>query len=122
MRSTVKYTVEFGGRTMSIYEYAKISGVSQEALRKRARKGQPISQPKDAEIARVNKMRREERRLQKKGGYDNGYTRDEIRELYGYFAGNEEELQILMDFTGMDSIHAETLLEELKYDRRKMFA
>lgn len=116
MSRKAKYTIEYGGREMTVYEYAKIAGVNPQTLRNRMAKGAPIFAP----VKRGGEEMTEElRRTIRQFGYPNGYTREEIAELYDRFAGKEDELQILMDFTGMDCIHAEKLLEDLKYQRRK---
>ena len=49
------------------------------------------------------------------------YTYGEIRDLYKNFAGQIDELQILMDFTELPKSEAKFLLKNLKNDieRRK---
>ena len=64
-------------------------------------------------------MNAAEKRYTENNGYRNGYTPEEIADMYGIFAGNEDELQILMDFTGLGYLQAEKLLEKLKSDRAK---
>ena len=50
------------------------------------------------------------------------YTYREIRDLYKNFAGQIDELQILMDFTELPKSEAKFLLKNLKNDieRRKV--
>ena len=50
------------------------------------------------------------------------YTYKEIRELYKGFAGCEDELRMLMDFTQLNKADAKFLLANLKKDieRRKV--
>jgi len=49
------------------------------------------------------------------------YTYGEIREIYRGFAGDKDELRILMDFTALRKADAKFLLDNLKNDiaRRK---
>ena len=47
------------------------------------------------------------------------YTYREIRGLYRNFAGQPDELQILMDFTGLRVGDAKSMLEKLKSERSK---
>ena len=49
------------------------------------------------------------------------YTYGEIREIYMGFAGQKDELRILMDFTALKRADAKFLLDNLKNDiaRRK---
>lgn len=111
----LKYTILYNGKTMTIREYSMMTGVPPETLRQRARDNRPIVQPNDREKYSGNLEAM--RRLWRKG-YPNGYTREEIGELYSHFAGQEDELTMLMDFTGLGRRAAEELLEELKYKRR----
>jgi len=113
------YEVEYQGRKLTISQYSAITGICQDTLRKRARSGQPISLPTDAAWTGRRREKPEEMKRQEKHGFENGYTREEIEELYGHFAGAENELRILMDFTGLGYLYAEKLLEELKEERRK---
>lgn len=117
-----KYTVEYKGETMTMYRYAAIVVIDRRTLRMRIRDGRPVVQPGDAEKARRRKMNREELRRTQREGYEDGYTRQEIEELYRRFAGSEDELQILMDFTGLGRIYAERLLDELRSNMKRSVA
>ena len=119
MARKAKYTIEYGGRMITLYEYAKLIGVCPQTLRNRMDKGTSVFTPVRPRNGMEDGMTEEQRRNILRFGYPDGYTRKEIEDLYDHFAGNEEELQILMDFTGMDDIHASELLEDLKYQRRK---
>ena len=44
------------------------------------------------------------------------YTYGEIRELYRNFAGQRDELKMLMDFSGLRKADAQLLLDNLKND------
>ena len=44
------------------------------------------------------------------------YTYREIKELYRYFAGQENELRMLMDFTELPRAEAKFLLKNLRKD------
>ena len=109
------YLVVYEGRVMPMYEYAKLKGFSRDTLSARANRGKPIIQPGDDEkLSKRVKTRREE-----KTGYYHGYTYEELKDLYKYFAGQPDELRMLMDFSGLGRMQAKQLLEKIKYDRRK---
>lgn len=111
-----KYFVEHRGKTMTLGEYAELTGLNVSTLRKRALDGRPVSQPGDME-------RGARRRAVLKAGqvsrFKNGYTYDELTELYPHFAGSEDELRMLQDFTGLGHAAAQRLLEKLKHHRRE---
>ena len=115
MRET-KHFVQYNGRRMTVMDYSRLTGVPVMTVRKRIQDGRPPIDPRDAEKfgCRLEAM---EKMASK--GYRNGYTREEIGELYSHFAGQEDELQMLRDFTGLGTKAAEELLEELKHKRRK---
>ena len=106
----LKYTVDYMGRTMTLSQYAAISGVPLVTLQQRARKGQPIIHPNDERNRRTRAAKQNMRRAAP-------YTEDEISELYAYFAGQADELQILMDFTLLPEPEARELLKKLQYRR-----
>ena len=109
------YLVVYEGRVMPMYEYAKLKGFSRDTLSARANRGQPIIQPGDDEkLSKRVKTRQEE-----KTGYYHGYTYEELKSLYKNFAGQPDELRMLMDFSGLGRMQAKQLLEKIKYDRRK---
>lgn len=109
------YLVVYQGRVMPMYEYAKLRGFSRATLSARARMGNPIIQPGDDEKLR----KRDATRQEQKTGYYHGYTYEELKDLYKYFAGQPNELRMLMDFSGLGRLEAKQLLEKIKYDRRK---
>ena len=111
-----RYMIEHNGRRMTFREYSGLTGVPTNLLQWRARNNKPLIQPKDEERYRSNL---ELRKTLEKKGYPNGYTYEEIAELYRRFAGQPDELRMLMDFTGLGRLAAEDLLERLKYERRK---
>ena len=113
------YAVEIDGKTMSVNEYSRLTGVCASTIRWRIKHGQPVEAPIDRKRRKEPGMNAAEKRYTEKHGYRNGYTPEEIEDLYGHFAGNEDELQILMDFTGLGLLQAGKLLQELKYKRRK---
>lgn len=117
-----KFTVEYKGETMTLYRYAVIVGIDLSTLRQRVKDGRPVVQPGDAEKARRRRMKREALRKTEREGYKDGYSRAEIEELYRRFAGSEDELQILMDFTGLGRIYAERLLDELRSNMKRSVA
>lgn len=47
------------------------------------------------------------------------YTYGEIREIYRNFAGDPNELRMLMDFSGLRKADAKFLLDNLKKDMRR---
>ena len=47
------------------------------------------------------------------------YTYREIRGLYRNFAGQPDELRMLMDFSGLSKADAQFLLDNLKSERSK---
>jgi len=47
------------------------------------------------------------------------YTYGEIKELYRHFAGQPNELVMLMDFTGLPYVDAKFLLKKLKENLRR---
>lgn len=109
------YLVVYEGRVMPMYEYAKLKGFSRDTLEQRARRGNPIIQPGDDEkLSKRVKTRQEQRR-----GYYHGYTYEELKDLYKNFAGQHDELRMLMDFSGLGRWDAKQLLEKIKYDRKK---
>ncbi len=118
MPRKAKYFIEYNGEEITLYEYAKRIGVHPQTLRNRLETGRPLDAPV-REYAEDDPMTEEKRRRKDKFGYLNGYTKEELCEIYSHFAGNEDELRILMDFTGMGIIYAEKLLEELKIEREK---
>ena len=56
---------------------------------------------------------------EEKTGYYHGYTYEELKSLYKNFAGQPDELRMLMDFSSLGRREAKLLLEKIKYDRRK---
>ena len=114
--ATARYTIMHNGRRMTFSEYSSVTGVPAGVLRWRRQNNKPLVQPKDEERYRSNL---ELRKTLEAKGYPNGYTYEEIKDLYGHFAGQENELQILMDFTGLGRNAAEDLLGRLKYERSK---
>lgn len=107
------HLVEYQGKVMPMYEYAKLKGFNMDTLMARANRGKPIIQPGDDEkLGKRIKPRKEE-----KTGYFRGYTYEELKDLYKNFAGQPDELQMLMDFSGLGRLQAERLLEKIKYDR-----
>lgn len=116
MGAQPRYMIEHNGRKMTFREYSSITGVPANLLHWRARNNKPLVQARDAERYQSNLELREA--LAKKG-YPNGYTYEEIKDLYKNFAGQENELRMLMDFTGLGRLAAEDLLGRLKYERSK---
>ena len=116
MGAQPRYMIEHNGRRMTFREYSNATGVPTNLLQWRARNNKPLIQARDAERYKSNLDLREA--LAKKG-YPNGYTYDEIKDLYKNFAGQENELRMLMDFTGLGRLAAEDLLGRLKYERSK---
>ena len=119
MAGHTKYTVEYDGRTVSVHEYAKLTGESASTIRYRIRHGLPVDEYSGKRRASYD-LNAAEKRYTENYGYRNGYSMEEISDMYGIFAGNEDELQILMDFTGLGLLQAEKLLKELKENRRKV--
>ena len=119
MAGQAKYTVQYDGKSVSVYEYAKLTGESASTIRYRIRRGLPVEDFSEKGRAGCD-VNTAEKRYTENCGYRNGYTPEEIADLYGHFAGNEDELQILMDFTGLGYLQAEKLLQQLKENRRKV--
>lgn len=90
-----KYTVKYNGEVMSIRDYAELMGVEYDTIRCRAREGRPITAPVRGQAIRKDSI------MPRRGGYEDGYTFEEILELYKNFEGAEDELQMLSDFTGL---------------------
>ena len=114
MGAQPRYMIEHNGKTMTVYQYAKEVGIDRNTLQYRLKKGQPLIKPRDE-----RKQRELSPRDIQRFGYPDGYTYAEITELYSNFAGQSDELQMLMDFTGLGHNKAERLLQKLKYERRK---
>lgn len=74
---------------------------------------------KEIDALQSRQLDRRRTRDERIGGYRNGYTYEEIKDLYKNFAGQENELRMLMDFTGLGRLAAEDLLGRLKYERSK---
>ena len=101
--SNVKYIVELNGQPMSLKKYATATGKSYKSLRHRVVLGLDLDTP----IAP---------RWRPKINPAESYTYKEIRELYKNFAGQQDELRMLMDFTDLPKGDAKFLLENLKKD------
>ena len=106
--SAVKYTVRYNGRIIPLAAFAKEHELPYDTLRHRARNNSEVFAP-----LKVPKSQRDVFR-QRCSVYLDGYSFDELLDLYGHFRGRQDELQILMDFTGLTHREAQKLLEELK--------
>lgn len=109
-----KYVVEINGQKMGLKELSAVSGLHYDTLRRRLQKGKPLfSEPlefppvpehKEAFFAPDKPI----------GVYPNGYTFNELAELYKGFAEQPDELRMIMDFTGVQKRTAEKLLMQRK--------
>lgn len=110
-----KYTVNYNGEVMSIRDYAELMGVDYDTIRCRAREGRPITAPIRGQALKKDSI------APRRGGYKDGYTFDEMVDLYKNFADTEGELRMLSDFTGMTYREVLKLREDLRKElaRRK---
>lgn len=104
-----KYRVNYDGKDMSLMQYAELKGIPYYTLRNRARDGRPL----DAPIRKQAKPK--ESLAPRRGGYADGYSFDELVEMYSRFNTEENEIQLLMDFTGLT--YRETLELQKKLDK-----
>ena len=108
-----KYTVKYKGEVMSIRDYAELMGVDYDTIRCRAREGRPITAPVRGQAIRKDSI------MPRRGGYKDGYSFDELLELYQKFADSENELQILSDFTGLTRREVMELRDKLRKERAR---
>lgn len=104
-----KYTVKYNGEVMSIRDYAELMGVDYDTIRCRAREGRPITAPVRGQALKKDSI------APRRGGYADGYSFDELVEMYSRFNTEEDEIQLLMDFTGLT--RRETLELQKKLDK-----
>lgn len=123
-----RYIVEVNGRRMALSEFSKEIGVEYNTMRRRAREGKRLVQPQKT-WSRASFETPTEKMMDEKtgkvGAYTDGYTFDELADLYKNFAGQDNEVRMIMDFTGVQKRTAEKLLNKLRENaavNRRAFA
>lgn len=113
--SEIKHAVSYGGQSMNLMEYADKVGVTYATALQRKNEGR-IDCPVRKKPIKAQAYE------PRKGGYSNGYTREEIKDLYKGFAGQPGELTILMDFTGMTRSECRNLRDQFKKELERRVA
>lgn len=112
-----RYIVEVNGRRMALSEFSREIGVEYCTMLSRAKHGKKLVQPQKT-WSRAAREERMEKMMDvdsgKVGSYADGYTFDELSELYRNFAGQDNEVRMIMDFTGVQKRTAEKLLNKLR--------
>lgn len=110
--SHTKYTVNYKGKIMTLGEFSKLTGIPYNTLRDRAMKHSDFYAPIPAKPIETIARRTKE-------NYYNGYTFEELADLYKRFEGQENELRMVMDFTGLKKWDAAELLDKLRKNAEK---
>lgn len=112
-----RYIVEVNGRRMALADFSREIGVEYCTMLSRAKHGKKLVQPQKT-WSRASREERMEKMMDedsgKVGAYADGYTFDELSELYKNFAGQDNEVQMIMDFTGVQKRTAEKLRNKLR--------
>lgn len=101
-----KYAVRYKGKVMSLAEFSNMVDVPYSTLESRAKTKSDLCAPK--------KETRPRKSIAAGGGYENGYTFNELAALYKCFAGQSDELRMVMDFTGLCKSEAAEVLQSLR--------
>lgn len=105
--SQVRYMVKYNGRRMTVNEFSELSGLPYSTLVTRMKRGTDFYAP----ISAVDTGSRSDTWV---GNYYKGYTFEELADLYKNFAGQENELRMVMDFTGTKKYEAKEILKRLR--------
>ena len=112
-----RYIVEVNGRRMALADFSREIGVEYCTMLTRAKRGKQLVQPQKTWARAFSETPTEkmmDEKTGKVGAYADGYTFDELAELYKNFAGQDDEVQMIMDFTGVQKRTAEKLRNKLR--------
>lgn len=112
MGAPVRYIIRHNGRRMTLGAFANENGLPYETLRKRLKDNKNFCAP----IARNSGRPPDEDKAKITG---DSYSFEELAVLYKYFAGQENELRMVMDFACVGKGEAKELLRKLRENAEK---